>query len=236
MTKLDPIPDWVPECIRHQAESDLRASWEPPLTPNRKKVLRRLLVDERMRGVWDEVFRKKRTLSYGKTDDFVHEPVRDPQGFDDLHRWTRTRQELAAMEFFSTAFLHTGGGRLVTVAERKGFARLLNKGAKDLRETARLFHAGLGDAGESDEQYASDLEKIAAHVDSLAKYHLSQTAAHVTAKRNRGEGELRAFIVHLAQLTTSLFGKNLYGTLAVVAAVGLNREVNAGQVRQILSG
>jgi hypothetical protein len=146
-------------------------------------------------------------------------------------------QELAAMEYFSQAFFYAAvRGRLISSADLKGIADLLTQGAKDLRNVARMFHAGLGDDDDHDLEYAADLEGMARYLDRLAKNYESERGIPGAVKRVRGDGELRAFVANLGRLSKSLFGKYLYRTLAVTATVALNRDVNEKQVRQILSG
>jgi hypothetical protein len=225
----------VPVCIEYEAELSRNAIWEPPLTSQDEETLLRLLNDVRMEGVWKELFRRKRTASYRQTDTFVHAPIRTPEESRVMSGWTK--QELAAMEFFGKAFFFAvSPGRLSSSAELKKVATLCTKGAKDLRETAKLFHAGFGRDEENELVHADDLEKIARYLDGLAKYHLSKIETPEVVRRSRGDGLLRAFVVHLAQLTQSLFGKSFYRTLAITAAVALNREVSDEQVRRILSG
>jgi hypothetical protein len=233
-------PDWVPVCVPYQAELDRHAVWEPPLTKEGEETIRRLLTDERMRTVWTEFFKNKRSRLDDEAHDYVHEPICELKDIVTLSGWTT--QDLAAMKYFSKAvLLAISPGRLLAVAECRGFARLLTKGAQDLREVERLFHAGLGFGDADDEEdiewdYVKDLEKIALYLDKLAKHYSSMLQTDKVIQRVRGDGQVRGFVVRLSHLTKDLFGKPLYRTLATTATVALDRAVGAERVREILSG
>jgi len=228
-------PDWVPDCVQYQAELDRNADWEPPLTSEGEETIRRLLTDERMRSVWTEFYKKTRPKSDGEAKSHANQPVRELKDTVTLSGWTT--QDLAAMKYFSEACQHAiWRGSLPTKKEYREFSRMLTKGAQDLREVERLFHAGLGLDDETDLRYIDDLEEIARHLEKLAKRYSSKLETKEVMQRRRGDVEVRAFVVRLSRLTKSLFGKALYRTIATTATVALDRTVEADQVREILSG
>lgn len=236
-------PDWVPVCVQYEAELLRNAEWEPALTSEGEETIRRLLTDERMKSVWNEFYKKSRPkpdedaeqMPDDQTESYFHKPIRELRDTVMFSGWTT--QDLAAMKYFSEACgLAILPGRLPTSAESRAVARLLTKGARDLREVEKIFHAGLGIDDELDLRYIDELEEIACHLEKLAKHHLSKVATDEVTQRSRGDGQVRAFVVHLSHFTKSLFGKTLHRTVATTAAVALDRAVGVGQVREILSG
>jgi hypothetical protein len=78
--------DGTPASVRAKAKS----LDKPNLHPQHREILRRLAADPRMRNVWNELLRRKRTDGEELYKEFVHPATRAPRSAPSPIAWRNT--------------------------------------------------------------------------------------------------------------------------------------------------
>lgn len=206
-----------------ETAAELFANFSKENDPDRAhEVLRRLVVDARMKRVWAEIYRKKRHRS---TEEFLHEA--DTASLEALGRslepkWTN--QDRAAQALLSQAFRTALDEEPVLRSNATAKMKDLRNAASLVRSiAARLQSHGLNDR-------AFDLAAIADHLDDEGE-------GNVAAGYFRGtrDARVRSFVLSFSWKTFWLFGDALYGTVGNVTNAVFNRSDMTGiKVREML--
>jgi hypothetical protein len=187
-----------------------------------KALLRRLLTDQLMLGVWRELENPKRSPACAAVrDDWAGEI---PDGL--------SNQDVAIALFFFRAHqcaqhkVHTR-----TLATWKEKHRLRSRLTKRLRQDATLLELNWFGDPEA-EAHAAAIWR-AANFFEKREMQLFRTPSLALIERNQGDPYLRGYAVVMAGVARRLFGKFKYGTIAKLTNVALlpSVEVSTANVR-----
>ncbi|UGY28866.1 hypothetical protein HU675_0019995 [Bradyrhizobium septentrionale] len=214
------LPDWLPPSIRELAQDPSLEILDPD-NPERfqhtREILKRLIFDQRMQGVWKIIC---------APPPFVDEE------FSDLRL---SQQGRAAQKFFMSALFSSQLG-----APTRRQIEEENANLRNVIENLVQYVTTLTDLGH--EKEARLLTKVASQLEnSIGESKAAFGASGKIIKfpwlieRERGDPTLRAFVGSMWQTTMSCFGTPLYGQIAVVANVVFHRDdVSREQVREML--
>lgn len=173
------------------------------------KLLNRLIDDPRMKAVWA-------TLS-GKRSS-------DPQQVAELE-----------VEIFETVFVLAASPMVVTKTAMQEHGRELGTLAEELDALAKRIDRFFGTSTERSDsnEYSERLRSFAATFRNFLSMELEADELDLVFTRARGDLPLRAFVIRMARLFMHHFKTPLYETLAILASVALDQEVDKDQVRAI---
>jgi hypothetical protein len=190
------------------------------MTLEQIELLCRLASDERMKGVWRELYRKARGSQL-----FLN-PAKQVFGgtFPALHG--PQNQDNAAREFFLNAFGHAAWpAPLMTRDDHRSRRKPFVSTAARLRKDAQdLQSLGLG-------EHAPTLEAIAMACEERAG---SVAVHHPVITRSRGDDRMRGYVLRMNFICRMLFEKDLPGTVATTAGVAFSEEISGDQVRDMV--
>lgn len=226
------IPSWVPKsvaaaaCEEYDAAVDERARGVPSDLP---KFPLPLLSDERMRGVWLELQRKRRDGG-----GFLHPADRSISAAS-----AEERQAVAMEMLFRAAVKYTiRPGRTMTRQKEEENSRRWIWKAGDLQMdgvmmlmSAHYTNGGERSAIDQTRERTRELFAAAEVYRQRAKeaYERSQSA---DIHRDRGFAQDRWFVRAMAGKLKQLFGSPMYGITARISSVAIGREIEPGTVRQ----
>jgi hypothetical protein len=209
------LPDWVPQLVAREAKALFR---EAAHCPDELKLIRRLATDPRMNKVWFELQRRRRK-GRKLTNEFLHS-VSLPGPFDKDQ--AAKRRNVAMTALFQTAVargrLGISMGSPVSVEAAR---RLDRERAAGLREDAKVFDA---------------MKKGAAARKLVRAAQVYEKRANELFMFGHGKTAAVGFAVQTAKLMCDLFGSPMYGTVATVSSVALNREIEPHTVREWCRG
>lgn len=235
-------PGWIPTLVREQA---LLFSLEYGQKPKAVSLALRLASDPRMKTVWDELAKRKRS----SLREYVYaaREVRledDRQALVSMAKFLKFRgaplgwlakpnratadaaQEWAVWQFFRKSFhlAHDQRPALRIASELKKKERAFRRVAPHLRAAAGL----LGTFHSEDQQV---LERLALSFEtaSAPEWGLGFVA------RKKGDSVTRAYVMALAWITEGLFRTSLAGSIATTASVALGGNITGDQVKSILA-
>jgi hypothetical protein len=142
----------------------------------------------------------------------------------------KQRQEWACGNFYLAAFWAAATGAAVfTAADVEEKAGHFQAMAAELREIGTAIRP-LWEDGVS-----FDSEPAARELEKKARFLLARKAERLCVERHRGDDTVRAFVIRVEAAARHLFGVSLYGTVATVTNVALNRQdVTGHQVRELV--
>jgi hypothetical protein len=216
---LDESPAWVPGAVRGEA---LRL-FADAQSDEEKSLLRKLLTDERMRGVWRELGNPIRSPACAAVrDEWPGGAV--PDGLTD--------QEVAIALFFFRAYQcaqHKVQTMTLATWEEKHQLRL--RLTRQLRQDATLLE--LNWFGDREAEAHAAAIWTAANFFERREMELFLNPSPALVKRNQGDPHLRAYAVIMASVARRLFGNFNYGTIAKLTNVALEPsvEVSTANVR-----
>jgi hypothetical protein len=198
------IPPWVPDAVSKAARA-----LNPPAGKGDDnpiyEVLKRLLVDQRMRRVWRELTKQKKDSA----TTFVHS-AKLTWDFDNA----ADRQDTAIASLLYLAVnLAISDPTVMTRREVEVQRR------RFLDKTAAAFVQGDVAAARDHEVKAADWAAAAA------------TRTRLVVERDTGDSQARCFAILFADQCRRIFGSPLYGVTATVASVALGRKLTARAVR-----
>jgi hypothetical protein len=234
-------PEWLPRSVRVAA---IRVIEHRRLLGDPSPALR-LALDKRMANVWGELLKYRRNGNHAVAhssqaqklpyDDEMYYPVcfhrcKYPCYRDDTH-YTNAQCALAIL------YLSALDGSVVSPSARdelKELAQHYREQATRLREIRdEVKEIRLGDFPE-----AGSIERLVQFYELWAE-RCEQRVEHIAALvanetiRCRTDPDLRALVVILLRTTSRLFTMPLYGVVATIASVLLDREVSPSLVRSI---
>lgn len=196
-----------------------------PATLEQIEILNRLASDQRMKGVWRELYRKRRGSS-----EFLNPVKRKGLLKEKLARLHDLKnQDMAVRAFFNFAhWLASGRLDLMTQKEinsnNKPFTILASRLRKDAEGLRTL---GL-------DKLAADAEAIASDCEKSAYIPTKPNIILPILKRSRGDDVLRGFVLRMSAICREGFGNGLAGTVATTASVSLSKQISACLVRDIV--
>jgi hypothetical protein len=214
------IPTWVPEPVA-QAARILHAHHVKSIDAKYNAGLERLIGDERMRSVWNELSKRRRE-QYQKTDVFLHsanllwidsEAPQDHQG-----------AAMASLLYVSVN-LTVNNPRVIT---RKELEKL-RSGMLDKVAALRTAANEIRRYGPSRAAAAKVNEDIARGQEELLP---KMEASTLVVDRDTGDAQSRGFCILFSKYCRQLFGSPLYRITAIVASVALEREITSWAVRE----
>jgi hypothetical protein len=107
-----------------------------------------------------------------------------------------------------------------------------DEGAKQFANVARACRDMMDrdDHAQNDRKLAAALVLVANHFESWAHWASQFESPRLVKKRTKAD-ENRTYVRDLGELTQREFGHTLYGTVATVASIALDRKINSRQVR-----
>jgi hypothetical protein len=266
------IPDWVPQPVGQLAQIMYQnaSKKEQEIT-----LLCRLTTDTRMKKVWGELVRKKRSR-HKKTDEFIHPATYGPRfwsleaksiqrrankyrelgGKDNLQEAKRieTNAMLAELADSHTVFSRLALSNLTPQSQALVFLfhtvmRLAQPTPRpkitmfEARKVVRRFRkmAEMVRADATQQQcvgsfQARQLLEAAFAYDELADQAAGILQDPLLGKRKpRGDSRLKGLVVGLTFATRGIFGAPLYGTVATLANVVLDRrDLTDDKVRKMV--
>jgi hypothetical protein len=209
------FPDWVPRRVAQEAEAlhkEAAGLW----SRDEIEVLNRLATDPRMKVAWDEL-RKRRRQAHRPTGKFFYSvPSPGPV----------SSERAADLHAAALAILF----KFVVLRAR------LNIGSLPQLEAARRPYS------EQAALLRQDAETLAAEGDRAAAKRLVK-AAEVYERRGDkfflfGHGQTAevGFAVSIAKLMSDLFRSPMYGTVATLASVAFDRQIQRDAVREWCRG
>jgi hypothetical protein len=210
--ELDPsaCPRWVPQAVKCEADRML----DDPDFAEHHMMIRRLLVDNRMKQVWRTLQRYPATENGRRICKLVHEPMSD-------------HNIALCLIFYHSVCFASGGVRCETAAELETRRQEAFESANQLRKIgAHLLQCWPN-------HY--ETPKLAAAISTLARWYNDRAkgleSRHTSVvERNQGNPRHRGFALELANLAFWLFDKRLYGTIATVTNVALVIRTNEPEV------
>jgi hypothetical protein len=211
------IPGWVPVAVASYARTVLA---EDLADPNRGPILRRLLLDPRMRTVWSELMRKRRR------DGRFLRPAQIPAISP------AAAQDSAMLLFFILAHQYAmHNERPLLQREVDAIRAERVELARKLREQAEVL---------SFEEEALSLrrrlrsEKLDAAADILEELAAKTGEGNVVVERERGDLDAHGLAVTIANTCRWLFGSSLFTVSATITSVALGAEVTPRRAREWL--
>jgi hypothetical protein len=190
------------------------------------KILCRLVSDERMNRVWNELYRRK-----SGSNEFLNPVQRNSLILDKLTSLHDPKnQDKALQAFLKYAYLLAAADPNLTLMTQAEVASKLKQFTvinSRLRENAQDFRAlGLETLATKVEAVAMDCEKSA--------YKPEPNVFFPIVDRSRGNQVERGFIIRLSGICLAGFEKGLTGTVATTASVALSKEITRERVREIV--
>jgi hypothetical protein len=260
---LPTIGSCVPEVVQ-DAAIRLHTELNANESGNGLAVLSRLLSDPRMKLVWQELTKTER-LHHKKTEQFANsarvansswalehrrqahelrekgdeeaarlleaEAAVEEGLSDNLGDFGCSEQDVGLNRFFRQACLSAINIEPVSLSDLQTRAKELSKVATKLQDQAVLLESfGM-------KREAQQLNKVASVCEEQSERSIPDLEADDPwiISRDRGDAEIRTYVVSLSIPTTIIFGSPLYGTLATVANVVFGCDtVTAAKVREWL--
>jgi len=120
------------------------------------------------------------------------------------------------------------GGSVFTVNDTKFMHKHYHEKASKLQHEAFMARAlGLG------EEDARKLESVAQTYAKKANMHVPDPHELLEVKRRRGDDEVRAYVLRMAQTSGELFGKHLSGCIATVTNVVFRTNFRGIHIREM---
>jgi hypothetical protein len=257
------FPDWLPKAVCQQACALWKTLPLEKDQAKAQQVLEQLVTNPLMKRVWTELYKKER-INHQPTNRYMYpacvtnasraakkrrraDEIRHKIGrksevkafefeadeldrMEDLpHDYRWSEQDRGARLFLYRAYRVYLDFKPVFFSDLKAQSEKFIVVAKTLREQAATLQEL------ADESAARELEKIAAHCDGRAKYILPRSGDDPwVVTRQVNDLEVRVFVAVFSSTTLELFEAELYGILALVAAVVFNKNVARSTVREIL--
>jgi hypothetical protein len=224
------LPPWVPPLIALEARALLNGEYPHIQLPKNAPAVIALASDPRMKAVWHKL--KKQTVRFPRAQLIeVLDRAWDITNLNDL-----SDSDLALRQIFMHAVLFAFWRvRVESVSELKEAAESFRRQAKRLRDTAaellrlqRFINLARGDFANSIEVIAVECERRAATIETRVITDAKREG--LLAQRDHGFREEHAFCQLLTQEVVRLYGKKLSPTVATIASVALNREVDLRRV------
>lgn len=219
----DALPSWIPAGLRADFIKNLRfmaAVAEGRAAPGlcsdvtreeakaQFKRLHRLCTDTRMETVYRTPMRRKRGKDYKQTGEL---------------EFVGTRHKYRSQEQAIGAFIINGSAATSTPYTSKG---LVTKQTKGLERAQKALTRAAGDAYDS--RVKEELSKYAERCAEMARSNF------IALGRVNTRAQVNAYIKTLVYLSRLYFGSALYGTVATVANVALERSnITARNVRKL---
>lgn len=245
---IDPVeispPDWLPTAVLEVA--NFLAEMAPDMPADIEAVLRRLLVDERMKGVWQDLDKKKRestptserfyeaappaaVQSWAAMAKALHARAAEYRALGDETMATRYEQHAAAVEGregdSSTAPLNEDDERGIVFATVFALA-------------FRLYASGQSVVSRRDlERRSSDLRAKgqASIADALELQAKSPENAKFVVSRTRSDPRINAFVEGVAKEMRAMFGQDMPGVIATITNVAFDRsDYDRDRIRALL--
>jgi hypothetical protein len=202
----------------------------------RRLLLKRLASDPRMRGVWSEIY-KKRRVKYRPTNKFWHPANRE--GLQQVIRPdvfpsgdASELQDFAARFLLENAFSIAGWPPpFLSKAEVRSQSEPFLEVADALRaEASKLSSLSFGGGPLADQlqEIATTCEQIAERVNHPPYF------IPVASRPDQGDKTIRAYVLGMAAVCKIAFGKSLYGTITRIANVALGADLKPRAVREML--
>jgi hypothetical protein len=214
---LDESPAWVPDAVGEAVRllADAQSDEE-------KALVRRLLTNTGMLGVWRELMNPKRSRASAVARD--EWPGDVPDGL--------SNQDVAIALFFFRAYQcaqHKVQTMTLAIWEEKHRLRL--RLTRQLRQDATLLE--LNWFGDREAEAHAAAIWTAANFFERREMELFHNPSPALIKRNQGDPHLHAYAVIMASVARRLFGKFNYGTIAKLTNVALEPsvEVSTANVR-----
>jgi hypothetical protein len=206
VVRPDEYPTWVPDPVLGQAER-LLAQTE---SDDEKALIRRLLTDQRMKGVWRELTNPKRCpASAAARDQWPRAVV--PKGMND--------QDVAVALFFFYSHVNAIDVLPVKVAKWKLGHDLRLGYINELRQAANSLWLNWFEDLEAEKHDAAIM--AAASFYETSEMRLFSSPPTYLIDRVQGNPKLRTYALKMAAEGRRLFGKSMYGTIAKVTNVAL---------------
>jgi hypothetical protein len=214
------IPPWVPEPVA-QAARTLHAHFPKSNNAKYDVVLKRVVADERMRNVWKQFSRRRRT-HHKPTDVFL-------QSVDLLRidsEAPQDHQDAAMTSLLNFAVnLAVDGPRVITPEKLETVRRRIRNDLEALRTAANAIR-----------RHAPNEAAVAKVNGDLARNLEDQLsrmeASPLVVDRDTGDAQARCFCILFTRHCRQLFGSPLYGITAIVASVALGRNITQRAVRE----
>jgi hypothetical protein len=243
MTETEiPTPDWVPPIVCHAANAIAGAM--PDMPEDTEALLIRLLTDERMKEVWEEISKHKRIDHKTSVEWFY--PVSIP---GEIGSWTALAQ---AWRQHATGQRSLGDGAGAAQFEDwASAANRLDSGSEPADEDAQRalamalllcltvghFNAGLRTIRKSDLDRVVDALRAdgeAEKADAYVRTAAESANAPFFVIRQRTDARIEAFVKGIAARTKSIFGTSLYGVLAILTNVAFGVDYDQQRIRVLL--
>jgi hypothetical protein len=260
------LPTWLPPILVEEVTRIRAMPLPPDASASRKAIetLRRLTSDYRMKGVWQELYKKKRELNH-PTNKYLHavsysrasrvraHGSKDDDKDDHVEEHKRKFIHSQTAYFMHRAPQYQAGPQWSEQDRGIGdffyhaycYAcdvpfkiRSRSEVRKDLAELCQL-----GDRLQNEaetlasfgmEAEALELKRIASECYDLSSAYETSTDPWLI-DRHRGDRRLRDYVVWLSIITRKLFGAPLYGILAITSNVAFNRDdVTGPYIREML--
>jgi len=221
-------PDWVPSMVTQFA--NYLAAHALDLPPETEAVLIRLVTDERMREVWEEVGKHKR-INYQSTTEHFYDPqlpveVRSWSALADA--WRREAKNLRSLGDEAAAKQFEAWAQAVPDEASASSKPLTNEQQLDvamamlLCEAFAHFDAGLRTVRKP--SFGKFLEALRAKgqpdvADTYERLAAEERYAPYLVSRQRTDARIQAFVIGLGAMTRAVFGSPLYGVLAILVNV-----------------
>ena len=245
---IDPVeistPDWLPAAVLEVA--NLVAEMAPDMPADVEAVLRRLVLDERMKGVWQELGKHKREGAPAAERFYEAVP---PAA---VRSWAETAKALCvrAAEYWAlgdefTALHYEYEAAAAAGRERDGTVVPLNDDdergivlATVFTLAFSLYTSGHGVVSGRDlERRASDLRAKgrASIADALGRQAKSPEGAKFIVNRKRSAPRINAFVEGMAKEMRTMFGQDMPGVIATITNVAFDRsDYDRDRIRALL--
>ncbi len=264
MSTTPPFPDWLPDAVRQEAERLWKQLPTEDDPAKARSLLGRLIADPRMKGVWRVIYtrsggsvegsnpykypasvsnapiaaRLRRKANELREQAFNHRQIKAlefeaalTEKIEDATRELKwSDQDRAAQLLLVHVYRDALLLRPIFRSEFEEKFRVLRKIAVDLRRNGKLLRAF------TLELDATKLDEIADNCDIEAR--LSDPIEFEDdpgiMKRESGDVKLRTFVASISFRTRLLFDNDLYGTLANIASVVFQTEIDRERIWEML--
>lgn len=223
-----PTPKWVPPVLIQYA--NYLAARVPDMPPETEAALIRLMTDERMREVWEEVGKHKR-INYQSTPEHFYDPhlpaeVRSWSALAEA--WRREAKNLRSLGDEATARQFEAWAQAVADEASASSKPLTNEQQHDMAKAVLLgialahFDAGLRTVRKPSFEKFLDGLRAEGQVDAANAYErLAAEGRHAAylVSRQRTGARIQAFVIGLGAVTRAMFRSPLYGVLAILVNV-----------------
>lgn len=221
-------PDWVPPIVTQCA--NYLVAHAPHMPPETEAVLIRLVTDERMREVWEEVGKHKR-INYKSTPEHFYDPqlpaeVRSWSALAEA--WRREAKNLRSLGDEAAARQFEDWAQAVPDDAATSATPPTNEQQHDMAKAILLCDAFAHvDAGlrtvrmPSFEKFLEGLRAKgqAGVADTYERLAAEERHAPYLVSRQRTDARIQAFVIGLGAVTRAMFGSPLYGVLATLVNV-----------------